>query len=34
LRDLLMPIVFRIVGRKSSTSWIRDYTIPWDERVA
>jgi 2-polyprenyl-6-methoxyphenol hydroxylase-like FAD-dependent oxidoreductase len=34
LRDLLMPIVFRFVARKDSMSWIYDYTIPWDEKVA
>jgi FAD-dependent urate hydroxylase len=34
LRDLLMPLAFRLFATRRATSWIHDYEIAWDERVA
>ncbi len=33
-RDLVMPVALRVFARESAMSWLFDYTIPWDERVA
>lgn len=33
-RDLVMPVALRVFARESAMSWLYDYTIPWDERVA
>ncbi len=31
LRDLLMPLVFRLFVTEKSMSWIHDYQVPWEE---
>lgn len=33
VRDLLMPLAFRVFVTEKSVSWIYDYEIPWDESV-
>lgn len=34
LRDLLMPLAFRLFATEKAMSWILDYEVPWDEPVA
>ncbi len=34
LRDLMMPLVLKRVGRGDSLAWMHDYQIVWDENVA
>lgn len=33
LRDLLMPLAFRLFVTEKAMSWIYDYEISWDEPV-
>jgi len=34
VRDLLMPIAFRLFATERTMSWVHDYEIPWDEKAA
>jgi 2-polyprenyl-6-methoxyphenol hydroxylase-like FAD-dependent oxidoreductase len=34
LRDLFMPLAFRLFATAKSMSWIYDYEIPWDKPVS
>ncbi|MGH7629299.1 MAG: FAD-dependent monooxygenase [Gemmatimonadales bacterium] len=33
LRDLVMPLAFRVFATEKAMSWIYDYEVPWDEPV-
>jgi FAD-dependent urate hydroxylase len=34
LRDLVMPLAFRLFATEKAMAWIYDYAIPWEEAVA
>jgi 2-polyprenyl-6-methoxyphenol hydroxylase-like FAD-dependent oxidoreductase len=34
LRDLVMPLAFRLFATERSMAWIYDYTIPWEQSIA